>query len=86
MTDPLGGVTDDAVAFGDDAATTAGSVSYTSPDLTWTGTLAPGDRGGHHLHRTVDKRKETNQPRPQRAKKREKDNDQHIEQPLNPPL
>ena len=42
VTDPLAGVTDDGVAFGDDAATTAGSVDYTAPDLTWTGDLAPG--------------------------------------------
>jgi len=42
VTDPLSGVTDDAVAFGNDAATTVGSVDYTSPNLTWTGDLAPG--------------------------------------------
>ena len=42
VTDPLSAVTDDAVAFGNDAATTTGSVDYTSPNLTWTGDLAPG--------------------------------------------
>ena len=42
VTDPLGGVTDDAVAFGNGAATTTGSLAYISPDLTWTGDLAPG--------------------------------------------
>jgi large repetitive protein len=30
------------VAFGNDAATTAGSVTYISPNLTWTGDLEPG--------------------------------------------
>ena len=41
VTDPLSGVLDDA-AYGNDAATTTGSVAYISPDLTWTGDLAPG--------------------------------------------
>ena len=41
VTDPLTGVLDDA-AFNNDASTTSGSVSYTSPNLTWTGALAPG--------------------------------------------
>jgi choice-of-anchor A domain-containing protein/uncharacterized repeat protein (TIGR01451 family) len=40
VTDPLGGVLDDA-AFTEAAAST-GSVSFVSPDLTWTGSLAPG--------------------------------------------
>ncbi len=41
VTDPLAGVLDDA-AFNNDASTTIGSVSYASPNLTWTGDLAPG--------------------------------------------
>ncbi len=39
LTIPLSDVIDDAVYNGD-AAATAGTVSYTSPNLTWTGTLA----------------------------------------------
>ena len=42
VTDDLSGVTDDSVAFGDDGATTIGSISYVSPNLTWTGDLEPG--------------------------------------------
>ncbi len=41
FTDPLAGVLDDA-AYNGNAAATAGSVSYTSPNLTWTGNLAAG--------------------------------------------
>ena len=41
FTDSLAGVLDDAVYNGD-AAATAGSVSYASPNLTWTGNLAAG--------------------------------------------
>ncbi|MCW2935594.1 MAG: hypothetical protein JWM19_6556, partial [Actinomycetia bacterium] len=41
ITDSLAGVLDDA-AYNGDAAATVGSVSYTSPNLTWTGNLAPG--------------------------------------------
>jgi large repetitive protein len=41
VTDPLADVLDDA-AYNGDAAATAGSVSYASPNLTWTGDLAPG--------------------------------------------
>jgi uncharacterized repeat protein (TIGR01451 family) len=41
VTDPLAGVLDDA-AYNSDATATAGSVVFTSPDLTWTGDLAPG--------------------------------------------
>ena len=41
VTDPLTGVLDDA-AFGNDATTSSGSVTYASPNLTWTGDLAPG--------------------------------------------
>lgn len=37
----LDGVLDDA-AYDNDASATAGSVSFTSPNLTWTGNLAPG--------------------------------------------
>jgi large repetitive protein len=36
FTDPLTGVLDDA-AYNGDAAATAGTVSFTTPDLTWTG-------------------------------------------------
>ena len=42
VTDDLSGVTDDSVAFGDHGATTIGSISYVSPNLTWTGDLEPG--------------------------------------------
>ncbi len=42
VTDSLGGVLGDA-AFNHDAAATAGTVSFASPVLTWTGDLAPGD-------------------------------------------
>ena len=41
FTDPLSGVLDDA-AYNNDAAATAGQVSFTSPNLTWTGNLAVG--------------------------------------------
>ncbi len=41
FTDALAGVLDDA-AYNGDAAATVGSVSFASPNLTWTGTLAPG--------------------------------------------
>jgi large repetitive protein len=41
VTDPLDGILDDAT-FNNDADTTTGSVAYVSPDLTWTGDLAPG--------------------------------------------
>jgi large repetitive protein len=41
FTDPLTGVLDDA-AYNADASATAGTVSYTSPTLTWTGNLAVG--------------------------------------------
>ena len=41
FTDPLGGVLDDAVYDGD-ASATAGTVSFASPVLAWTGALAPG--------------------------------------------
>ena len=37
----LAGVLDDA-AYNDNAAATAGTVSFASPDLTWTGNLAAG--------------------------------------------
>jgi uncharacterized repeat protein (TIGR01451 family) len=42
VTDSLAGLLDDA-AYNGDAAASTGTVSYTSPNLTWTGTLAPGD-------------------------------------------
>ena len=41
FTDPLSGVLDDAT-YNSDASATAGTVSFTSPDLTWTGNLAIG--------------------------------------------
>ena len=41
FTDPLSGVLDDA-AYNNNAAATSGSVSFTSPNLTWTGNLDPG--------------------------------------------
>ena len=41
LTDSLTGVLGDA-AYDHDAAATAGAVSFTSPDLTWTGDLAAG--------------------------------------------
>ena len=40
FTDPLGGVLDDAAY--NSATATAGSVSFVSPNLSWTGNLAPG--------------------------------------------
>ncbi len=47
VTDPLTGVLDDATYNGDAAAVTtgasAGTITYTTPALTWTGNLAPGD-------------------------------------------
>ena len=42
VTDSLDGVLSDA-AYNNDAAATSGAVSYASPDLTWTGSLNPGD-------------------------------------------
>ena len=41
FSDPLTGILDDATYNGD-AVATAGSLSYTSPNLTWTGNLAAG--------------------------------------------
>ena len=41
FTDPLSGVLDDA-SYNNDAAATSGSVSFASPNLTWTGDLAVG--------------------------------------------
>ncbi|MGD0609675.1 MAG: hypothetical protein ABSA53_39660, partial [Streptosporangiaceae bacterium] len=41
LTDPLTGALDDA-AYNNNATATAGTVSYASPTLTWTGDLAPG--------------------------------------------
>ncbi len=41
FTDPLGAITDDA-AYNANAAATSGSVSYTSPNLTWTGDVPAG--------------------------------------------
>ena len=66
FTDPLGGVLDDA-AYRSDAYAAAGTVSFASPNLTWTGDLAAGaavtitfsvkvnspDNGDHVLASTV---------------------------------
>ena len=66
FTDPLSGVLDDA-AYNGDAAASAGTVSFASPVLTWTGDLAVGaaatvtysvtvaspDAGNHVLANTV---------------------------------
>ena len=41
FTDPLAGVLDDA-SYNNTAAATSGSVSFASPNLTWTGNLAVG--------------------------------------------
>jgi len=41
FTDPLGGVLDDA-SYNGDASATAGTVSFASPNLTWTGNLSVG--------------------------------------------
>ena len=41
VTDSLDGVLNDA-AYNTDATATSGTVSYASPDLTWTGNLTPG--------------------------------------------
>ena len=41
LTEPLSGVLDDA-AYNNNAAATAGTVSYASPVLSWTGNLNPG--------------------------------------------
>ncbi|WP_344930551.1 putative Ig domain-containing protein, partial [Streptosporangium carneum] len=41
LTDPLTGVLDDAV-YNADATATSGTVSYTGPNLTWTGNVAAG--------------------------------------------
>ena len=67
FTDPLTGVLDDAT-YNNDAAATTGTVSYTSPTLSWTGNLAVGatatitytvtvnnpDTGSRVLANTVD--------------------------------
>jgi uncharacterized repeat protein (TIGR01451 family) len=48
FTDPLTSVLANAV-YNANAAATAGTVSYTSPNLTWTGNLAAGRVGDDHL-------------------------------------
>ena len=66
VTDPLGGVLNDAI-YNNNAIASSGSVSYASPTLTWTGDLTPGatatitysvtvnnpDTGDKHLINTV---------------------------------
>ncbi|MGD0705108.1 MAG: hypothetical protein ABSA02_35125, partial [Trebonia sp.] len=53
VADSLAGVLDDA-AYNGGAAATVGSVSYTSPTLTWSGSLAPGDTTTITFSVTVD--------------------------------
>ena len=53
VTDDLTGVLDDAV-YDNDAAATAGSVSYAAPVLTWTGSLSPGGSATITYSVTVD--------------------------------
>ena len=53
FTDPLTGVLDDA-AYTGDASATAGTVTYTAPDLSWTGDLNPGDTAIITFSVTVD--------------------------------
>ena len=53
VTDSLAGVLGDA-AYNGDAAATAGTVSYSSPDLTWTGNLAVGATATITYSVTVD--------------------------------
>jgi uncharacterized repeat protein (TIGR01451 family) len=53
ITDNLTGVLDDA-GYNADAAATAGNVSYSSPDLTWTGDLAIGGSVTITYSATVD--------------------------------
>jgi len=53
VTDSLSGVLGDA-AYNGDAAATAGTVSYASPVLTWTGSLAPGGTATITYSVTVD--------------------------------
>ena len=67
VTDPLADVVDDADYNSASATATTGTLSYTAPDLTWTGDLAPGgtavitfsvtvhnpDTGNHILASTV---------------------------------
>jgi hypothetical protein len=43
-----------AAAYNNDAAATIGAVSYASPDLTWTGDLAPGDTATITYSVTID--------------------------------
>ncbi|HUN37855.1 MAG TPA: putative Ig domain-containing protein [Trebonia sp.] len=53
VSDALSGLLDDAVYNGD-AAASIGTVSYASPTLTWTGTLAPGDTATVTFSATVN--------------------------------
>jgi len=53
VTDDLEGVLNDA-AYNNDAAATAGTVGFASPNLTWTGDLAPGDTATITYTVTVD--------------------------------
>ena len=52
-TDDLSGLLDDA-AYDGNAAATAGSVSFASPGLAWTGDLAPGVRATVTFTATVN--------------------------------
>ena len=53
VTDSLSGILG-ATVYNGDAAATAGTVSYASPDLTWTGNLNPGDSATITYTVTVD--------------------------------
>ena len=72
LTDPLSGVLDDA-SYNGNAAATAGTVSFASPNLTWTGNLAVGATATITFSVTVknpdtgDKLLASTSPRRQRA-------------------
>ena len=63
VTDPLTGVLDDA-AYNTDATATTGSVTFTSPDLTWTGDIAPGATATITFTVTVNNPDTGNKPSP----------------------
>ncbi|MFI6283239.1 hypothetical protein ACIBCM_00550 [Streptomyces sp. NPDC051018] len=55
FTDDLSGLLDDAV-FNNDATATTGTVTFASPDLSWSGTLAPGETATITFSVTVNRR------------------------------
>ncbi|MCM2389723.1 DUF7507 domain-containing protein [Streptomyces albipurpureus] len=55
FTDDLSDLLDDAV-YNDDATATVGSVTFSSPDLEWSGTLAPGETATITFSVTVKRR------------------------------